>query len=130
MDWHRRASFRMSRWNRSHCGRRNSNVRHGLTYSPTWYSWIAARRRCSDPLQANFEYYGGAKPAIRSCRRWSGPRGFEHFVQDMGLRPRGTMLGRIGDVGNYVPGRCRWMTREQSGAERRKKFALRKSENE
>ena len=51
------------------------------------------------------------------CTRWEL---FSNFLADMGERPAGTSLGRLGDKGNYEPGNCEWQTRKQqakSGSE-------------
>lgn len=50
------------------------------------------------------------------CVRWHK---FENFLSDMGERPEGTTLGRFGDVGNYEPGNCKWMTWAEQLANRR-----------
>ena len=38
---------------------------------------------------------------------------FSHFLADMGDRPAGTTLGRLGDQGNYEPGNCQWQTTKE-----------------
>jgi hypothetical protein len=60
---------------------------------------------------------------------WRGVEGFRRFLEDMGERPEGTTLGRIGDEGDYVPGNVKWMTHEeqlailaQSASERRRPY--------
>lgn len=35
---------------------------------------------------------------------------FSNFLADMGERPEGKTLGRIGDIGDYEPGNCEWQT--------------------
>jgi hypothetical protein len=46
---------------------------------------------------------------------------FKALVPDMSRRPEGTTLGRFGDVGDYKPSNCKWMTGPEQGAEKRKK---------
>ena len=78
--------------------------------TPTYRSWVHAKRRCEDPKQQNFERYGGR--GIRVCAEWQS---FERFLADMGERPSGTTLDRLEIDGDYAPGNCRWATRaEQS----------------
>jgi hypothetical protein len=71
-------------------------------------SFVAMHARCSNP--SNKKYVG-----VKVCARW---RSFENFLADLGNRPTGTTLGRIGDVGNYEPGNARWMTADEQGHER------------
>jgi hypothetical protein len=58
---------------------------------------------------------------VHVCRRWSGPKGQANFLMDMGPRPVGTTLSRLGDIGNYCKRRCRWHTWKQQREEARKK---------
>jgi hypothetical protein len=100
-------------------------MRHGHSHknkdsnsigSPTYSSWKEMRKRCLAPTSIKFKYYGAL--GITICERWNA---FKNFLADMGERPAGTTLGRIGDVGNYEPGNVKWMTPTEQGAERRKK---------
>lgn len=104
--------------------------RHGFNTSncPTYTSWVWMRQRCFNPRCREFKWYGGANPPVKICARWRGRgTGFLNFLADLGPRPKGTTLGRFGDVGDYTPSNCAWMTPAQHGAERRKKIALRKA---
>lgn len=83
----------------------HANTKHGLSRSPTYKSWNQMRQRCTNPKHHAWHRYGGK--GVRVCPEWNS---FEGFLQDMGERPEGTSLGRIGDVGNYEPGNCRWQT--------------------
>lgn len=76
--------------------------------SPTYKSWVAMRQRCQKPGVKGYHNYGGA--GVRVCPRWNS---FENFLADMGERPAGTTLGRIGDMGNYEPGNCAWQTTKE-----------------
>ena len=74
-------------------------------HTPTYKSWVAMRQRCQKPGVTGYQNYGGA--GVRVCPRWDS---FENFLADMGERPAGTTLGRIGDVGYYTPDNCAWQT--------------------
>lgn len=76
-------------------------VREGR--SPEHESWRAMKSRCTNPHDKSYPWYGAIGVAV--CDRWMD---FENFLADMGPRPEGTTLGRIGDVGNYEPGNVTW----------------------
>jgi hypothetical protein len=100
---------------------RTSLATHGHTArsgkSPEYFSWCAMIQRCTNPKNNRYAIYGGR--GISVCIRWTEEKGFEHFLSDMGPRPKGTTLGRFGDVGNYEPGNCEWQTLKTQGAEKR-----------
>ena len=78
------------------------------------------RQRVMNPNAYNFGRYGGA--GITICERWHS---FENFLADLGVRPPGTTLGRILDIGNYEPGNAFWMTMpDQKLANKNKKALL------
>jgi hypothetical protein len=87
-------------------------VTHGMSETKTYSSWKAMRSRCLRPKDRYFHRYGGI--GVTVCTDWRNS--FEAFLKDMGVRPEGTTLGRFGDVGNYKPGNCAWMTPKQQGA--------------
>lgn len=77
-----------------HCGYRQTS---------TYRIWRNMIRRCSDPKNAGWKYYGGR--GIRVCERW---KTFAHFLADMGERPIGLTLDRIFNDKGYEPGNCGW----------------------
>lgn len=95
------------------CGRRPS---------PTYSSWANAIRRCTRPNSKDKGYAG-----VIVCDRWIGKGrglGFANFLADVGVRPTGTSLGRILDMGNYEKGNAFFMTPAEQGLARRNKSAL------
>lgn len=88
---------------------------HGWSGSRTYGSWRAMIRRCEDPNNIGYKYYGGR--SIRVCEQWRSS--FQNFLMDMGERLTGMTLDRINTDGNYGPENCRWATAKEQQATRR-----------
>lgn len=108
-------TVKAGRWQTCGCslkGRKN-HVTHGLTpkgrWAPEYHSWLAMRRRCHEPSNIGWKYYGGR--GIRVCARW---KDFGLFYSDMGKRPtKRHTLDRFNVNGHYTPKNCRWATKRQ-----------------
>lgn len=84
------------------------NATHGMSRTPTYIAWLEARKRCFNPKNKRYPYYGAR--GITMCQRWA--ESFDAFLADMGKRPDSALsLDRINNEGNYEPGNCRWATK-------------------
>lgn len=90
---------------------------HGMYGTPTYHSWSNMIQRCTNPNTPKYEYYGGR--GIEVCGQW---REFAQFYADMGERPDGMTLDRIDSDGDYEPGNCRWATKTQQLANRKRSW--------
>lgn len=67
------------------------------------------RARCENPGASSFQYYGAR--GIKVCPRWLS---FENFLSDMGdgFAP-GLSVERDDVEGDYEPGNCRWIPKNE-----------------
>ena len=98
-----------------------ANTTHGQararlrSVTSTYRTWQQMKRRCFNPANHNYKYYGGRGVVV--CDRWR--ESFEAFLEDMGERPSGHTIDRINSDGNYEPGNCRWATPTEQRRNRR-----------
>ena len=90
------------------------NTTHGDSNHPLHKIWYQMVRRCTNPDDAAYKYYGGR--GIEVCSSWLG---FHAFLADMGERPEGGTLERKNNNGNYCPDNCIWASWNAQHANRR-----------
>jgi hypothetical protein len=93
-----------------------AKTKHGMGYTKEYHIWCNLIVRCYNPDCRDYKYYGGRN--IKVCKRWL--YSFENFFKDMGYRPKGLTLERIGNDGNYTPKNCKWATWSEQNKNKRR----------
>jgi hypothetical protein len=92
--------------------RNRRGKRHGLSGTRTYRSFLAAKKRCMDPNDRQWSYYGGRgiKFLIPSV---------EALVAAIGECPPGLSLNRINNDGHYEIGNVEWADSKKQNNNRR-----------
>lgn len=87
-----------------------SRKTHGFSKTTEYRIWQGIRKRCHNPKDPNYKFYGAK--GIKVCARWE--KSFLYFYKDMGKRPStGHSIDRINNKKGYFPNNCRWATRKE-----------------
>jgi hypothetical protein len=88
----------------------------------THNSYKAMMARCYNPKSPSYQKYGAK--GITVCDRWrfgeKGLTGWLCFFEDMGPRAVGLSIDRKDNELGYFPENCRWATKEEQLANRRR----------
>ena len=91
--------------------------KHGWFGSAEFAAFNNAKQRCQNPNHPKYPHFGARGICVLF-------RDFRHFLEDIGPRPGGTVLGRKDNDGHYEPGNVRWVA--PSRRFRRLKVSLQK----
>ena len=100
-------------WKKNFC---ESHITHGDADSRLYTVWEQMRKRCHNPKDRSYRYYGAKGVSV--CDEWRNNYGaFQRWAMENGYDPtvkRGQCtLDRINPYGNYEPGNCRWISMKE-----------------
>lgn len=102
-------------------GRANFKHGHASKRTSEYSTWVSMIARCTNPKVENWCYYGGL--GVTVCEAWR--LSFRSFLFDMGPKPSPAhSLDRINVALGYSKENCRWATKKEQIANRRKIAAI------
>jgi hypothetical protein len=90
----------------------NAGWVHGCYRTPEYACFVQTKSRCVNPKNPHWQYYGARGIEFRFPS-------FAVFLDHLGRRPPGKILGRIHNDGHFEPGNVCWTTRRKSAKNRR-----------
>ena len=92
---------------------------HGQSRTRLYRVWMNMRRRCADPNNTKYRYYGGR--GITVCDEWRNSfAAFSEWAKSAGYRDDLEIDRRDNSLG-YCPSNCRMATKSQQSANTRKR---------
>jgi hypothetical protein len=88
-----------------------SNLRHGMARSRLYNIWKLMKRRCNNPKDNVYKYYGGK--GIKVCQEWEKFIPFMEWAHNNGYTDELT-IDRIEGDKDYSPDNCRWITQSEN----------------
>lgn len=98
-------------------GKRSATYRHGLMNHPLYRVWAGIQRRCENPRDKSYRYYGARGVAMSEEWR-SDPEAFVRWCEANGwTRTNRLVVSRRGDDGDYAPGNCELISKSANSSQ-------------
>lgn len=94
---------------------KHGDARRGQA-EPLYLTWRSMVRRCCDPCNPCYEYYGGR--GIGVCAAWLDYSAFKAWALNNGYA-HGLELDRRNNDGSYEPTNCRFVTHRENAGNKR-----------
>ena len=85
----------------------SSITTHGMSLTPTWIKWQVMKKRCGNPNDKSYKYYGAK--GIKVCKEWSEFINFHNWLCENDWHA-GLHLHRVNVEGDYIPDNCVLLT--------------------
>lgn len=93
------------------------NTTHGMSRSRLFTIWMGMKRRCMNPNEKSYVYYGGR--GISICDEWKADfMAFHDWSVNNGYAEN-LSIDRIDSDGNYEPSNCRWVPLSEQNRNKR-----------
>lgn len=102
---------------RDKSGENNPNYKHGFRNTAFYRSWADMKKRCSNPLSASYENYGGR--GITYDSKWESFINFKNDMFDSYIS--NLTLERVDVNVGYTKENCKWVPKDAQSRNQRKR---------
>lgn len=88
------------------------NLKHGGNGTRLYRIWVYMRKRCHNPKDSNYKYYGAK--GINVCDEWRDNFVAFRFWAILNGYQENLTIDRINNNGNYEASNCQWITKSEN----------------